>query len=64
VVNYRPLRPGREIVFESFNTIRRSFGKSLDRSIRAIAHVTHDLMFGRRALRKEPVPDSLHIASY
>jgi hypothetical protein len=64
VVHYRPLRPGREIVFESFNTIRGSFSKSLNRSIRAVAHVTHDLMFGRCALRKETISDPLHIASY
>jgi hypothetical protein len=64
VVNYRPLWPSREIVFESFNTTRGTFGKSLDRSIGAVAHVTHDLMFGRRALRKVTIPDPLHIASY
>lgn len=64
VVHYRPLRPGREIVFESFNTTRRSLGKSLDRSVRAIAHVTDDLMFGRCALRKETIPNPLHVAAY
>jgi hypothetical protein len=64
MVHYRPLRPGREIVFESFNTIRRSFSKCLDRSIRAVADITHDLMFGRCALRKETISDPLHIASY
>jgi hypothetical protein len=64
MVHYRPLRPGREIVLESFNTIRRSLSKSLDRSIRAVADITHDLMFGRCALRKETIPDPLHIASY
>ena len=64
MVHYSPLRPGREVVFEIFNTTRRSLGKSLDRSVRAVAHVTYDLMFGRCALRKETIPDPLHVASY
>jgi hypothetical protein len=51
-------------VFEIFNTIRRSFRESFDRSVGAVAHVTDNLMPGCGALRKETIPDPLHVASY
>jgi hypothetical protein len=61
LINYGPLRSGREIVFESLNAARRSLRKRFDTSIRAVAHVANYLMSRRRALRKEAIPDALNV---
>src|ERR1700754_4669081 len=60
VIDYRPLRPGRQVMFESLNTARRSFGPRFNTSIRTVAHVSNYLMSRRRALRKETITDALH----
>src|ERR1700752_110830 len=61
LIDYRPLRPRREILFESFNTARRSLRPSFNTAIRTVAHVTHNLMPRRRSLRKETITYSLHV---
>jgi hypothetical protein len=50
-------------LFERLDTTRRSLGKRFYGSIGTVAHVTHNLMTRRRTLRKETIPDSLHISS-
>jgi len=60
MIDYGPLRPCRQIVFESLNITRRSFGPRFNTSIRTVAHVPNHLMPRRRALRKETITDSLH----
>jgi len=64
VIYYRPLWSSREIVFESFNTARWSFGERFNRSIRTIAHVANHLMSRRCSLGKETLPNPLNLASY
>ena len=64
LVHDRPLRPSRQIVFESFNTARRSFSERLNRSVRTIAHVADHLMSRRCPLGEETISDSLNLASY
>jgi hypothetical protein len=63
MVHHSPLRPGHEVVLEGFNTVRRSFSKRFDGSIRTVAHVPDDLVPCRCSLRKETITDSLHITS-
>lgn len=62
MIDYGPLRPRRQILFESFNIVRRSFGPRFNRSVRTVAHVTDDLVPRRRTLCKETVTNSLHVA--
>lgn len=64
MIDDRPLRPSREVVFESFNTARRPFGKRLNAAIRTVAHVPYHLMSRRRALRKKTITNSLHFTTY
>jgi hypothetical protein len=64
LIDDRPLWSSREIVFESFNTARRSFGERFNRSIRTIANVANHLMSRRCSLGKEPIPNPLNLASY
>jgi hypothetical protein len=64
LIDYGPLRARRQIVFESFNTIRGSFRKRFHTAIGAVAHVTNNLMPRRRALGKETVANSLHVTAY
>src|SRR6185436_13710533 len=63
LINYRPLRPRCEIVFKRLDTTRRPFGQCLDAAVLTVAHVTDNLMPRRRALRKEPIPDSLYFTA-
>jgi hypothetical protein len=63
MVYHSPLRAGHEVVLESLNTVRRSFSKRFDRSIRTVAHVPHNLVSRRCSLRKETITNSLHITS-
>src|SRR5215467_4364316 len=64
LIDYGPLRPRRQIVFESLNARRRSFGKRFHTAIRTVAHVTYNLVPRRRALREETITDSLHFTTY
>src|SRR5687768_9598942 len=64
LIDYSPLRPGRKIVFESFNAVRRTFNKCFYTSIRTVAHITHNLVSRCRTLRKETIPDALHFTAY
>jgi hypothetical protein len=64
LIDYRPLRPCRQIVLERFNAVRRSFSKRFHASIRTVAHVANNLMPSGSALRKETVTHALHVASY
>jgi hypothetical protein len=49
-------------MLESFNAARRSFRKRFHSPVGTVAHITHNLMPRRRALRKEAISDSLHVA--
>jgi hypothetical protein len=60
MIDYRPRRPRRQVMFESLNITRRSLGPRFNTSIRTVAHVPNYLMPRRRALRKETISDSLH----
>jgi hypothetical protein len=64
LIDYSPLRTSREIVFECFDTSRRSFGKRFNASVRTVAHVADYLMPRRCSLRKETVTDALNLTSY
>lgn len=50
-------------MFEGFDPRCRTLGQHFDATIVEVPHVTNDLMARRGALRKEPVPDSLHTAT-
>jgi len=50
-------------MFESFDATLRSFGQRFNSSISTVPHVTDNLMTRRRALRKEPITDSLHFTA-
>jgi hypothetical protein len=63
LIDYRPLWTRRQIVFERFDAISRSFRKRFDTSVRTVTHVTDDLMARGCALRKETVTNPLHVAS-
>src|ERR1700741_2051706 len=60
----RPLRAGRQIVFECFNAGRRSLRKCFDAPVSTVAHVPYYLMSRCRALCKETITDALHLTSY
>src|ERR1700752_193355 len=64
LIYHRPLRSSCKIVFECFDADRRSFGKCFNASIRTVANVAHYLVPGGRTLRKETIPDALHLTSY
>jgi hypothetical protein len=64
LIHHRPLWTSREIVFESFNTIRRSFSERFNCSIRAIAYVPDHLMSRCCSLGEETIPNPLNVASY
>ena len=64
LIHYRPLRPRRQVLFESLNTAGRSFSPRFHTAIRTVAHVAHDLMPRRRTLREEAIPDALHVTLY
>jgi hypothetical protein len=63
MVYHSPLRAGHEVVLESLNTVRRSFSKRFDRSVRTVAYVSDNLMSRRCSLRKETIANSLHITA-
>src|SRR5215813_14845697 len=63
LIDYGPLRPRRQIVFEGLNVRRRSFSKRFHRAVRTVAHVTHNLVPRRRALGEETITDSLHFTT-
>jgi len=64
MIDHGPLRPRRQIVFERFNSMLRSFSKRFDATIRTVAHVTDNLMPRGRALREKTITNSLHFSAY
>jgi hypothetical protein len=60
LIDYRPLRSSRKIVFESFNAACRSLSECFNTSISTVAHITDNLMSRRCSLRKETIPDPLN----
>jgi hypothetical protein len=63
MANYGPLWSRRQIVLESLDTVRWSFGECFDRAVRTVAHVAYHLMPRCRSLCKEAITNTLHIAS-
>lgn len=63
LVHHRPLRAGRQILFERFHAARRSFSQRFDRTVFAVANIPDNLVSGRGALREEAIPDSLHFST-
>jgi hypothetical protein len=64
VIHYSPLRSSHEIVFEGFNTARRSFCERFNGSVRTVAHIPNHLMPRGCSLCEETIPDALNLASY
>src|SRR6185295_19846174 len=64
LINHSPLRSSHEIVFECFNTGRRSFGKRFNASVRTVPHVANYLMPRCCSLCEETITDALNLASY
>jgi hypothetical protein len=63
LIDHGPLRSSREIVLESFNAPGWSFSERFNTSIRAVAHITHNLMPCCCSLREETIPDALNLTS-
>src|SRR6476619_8624689 len=63
VFDARPLWPSHQIISKLVDVNSRSFGYCFNCAVRAISHITQNLMFGRGTLRKESEANPLHVAS-
>jgi hypothetical protein len=54
---------GRQVVLERFTILRWAFGQRLDPAVIEVLHITVHLMARRRALCKEAITHTLHVAA-
>ena len=63
MANRRKARTRGQLMLECFHTLRRSLGKRFNAPVFQVPDEANNLMPGRRALRKETKPDTLHITA-